>query len=434
MGFVLACALSLGARGEEAPAELARWLAGQVVPLASVDPAAPDDADLAAFGRAVGEARIVALGEVSHGESNTFLLKSRLVRYLHERKGFEVLLLESGMYDGQSLWHEVQAGAAARQASFGSLFYMYNRSVEMRALYDYVDRHKHDPRPLVLTAMDTPHGGARSQAGLLPGLAGFLRGKGLGALATGGGWNDFTRVAEAVLAMRAEPPAAAELAAFERAAARLDAALAGVADAYAFPDSSGFWRRQIDSIAAQGATMWDPARPYARDVQMARNVEYLADRYYAGRKVIVWAMTGHALDLAVHAARADGDGGGARSMGEALQRRYGDAYYKVAVAGHAGRHREFTDGSLLHVDASRACSLEAAWHAGGQPMGFLDLRGARATADGAHWLDSPATTVGLSYYADGGCYEGPLGDYVDGLFYVDRIEPAEMEAGFRFPG
>ena len=51
-----------------------------------------DFSDLEHFGKAIGDKRIVLLDELTHGEGNIFSLKSRLVKYLHHKKGFDVFL------------------------------------------------------------------------------------------------------------------------------------------------------------------------------------------------------------------------------------------------------------------------------------------------------------------------------------------------------
>src|SRR4051812_15253729 len=70
------------------------WLQANSAPLRSIDPADTDFADLEPLARAIGDARIVMLGEQTHGDGATFLAKCRLVHFLHERLGFDVLSFE----------------------------------------------------------------------------------------------------------------------------------------------------------------------------------------------------------------------------------------------------------------------------------------------------------------------------------------------------
>jgi erythromycin esterase len=49
----------------------------------------------------IGSARIVALGEASHGTAECFLMKHRLLEYLVERKGFTVLAMEAAWPEAQ---------------------------------------------------------------------------------------------------------------------------------------------------------------------------------------------------------------------------------------------------------------------------------------------------------------------------------------------
>ena len=81
------------------PQAQAQAQAGQPWPIASASPQHPDDSDLKPFADAIGYARIVALGEQTHGGREEYLLKTRLLKFLHEKMGFDVLLLESGFYD-----------------------------------------------------------------------------------------------------------------------------------------------------------------------------------------------------------------------------------------------------------------------------------------------------------------------------------------------
>jgi len=53
--------------------------------------------------KAIGNSRIVVLGEESHGDGATFLAKVRLIKFLHQKMGFDVLAWEAGLFNCQEM-------------------------------------------------------------------------------------------------------------------------------------------------------------------------------------------------------------------------------------------------------------------------------------------------------------------------------------------
>lgn len=60
----------------------------------------PETAELAWLDEAIGDARVVAIGESAHYDHESYLLRHRLLRYLVERHGFSAYAMESGFVEG----------------------------------------------------------------------------------------------------------------------------------------------------------------------------------------------------------------------------------------------------------------------------------------------------------------------------------------------
>lgn len=73
-------------------------IASRLVPLATVTPGGIFQ-DLAVIGLAIGNSKVVAMGEATHGTKEFFQMKHRVFRYLAENKGFRLFALEASMPD-----------------------------------------------------------------------------------------------------------------------------------------------------------------------------------------------------------------------------------------------------------------------------------------------------------------------------------------------
>lgn len=96
----------------------------QPIPLSLVNGAPAGD--LAALGRAIGDRRIVLLGENGHGVGEFSRLRVRLVEWLRREKGFEVVAFESGFHECDAV--NTMPNRSPRSALLGCLAYAFHQA------------------------------------------------------------------------------------------------------------------------------------------------------------------------------------------------------------------------------------------------------------------------------------------------------------------
>ena len=78
--------------------QVKKFVEQTAVSISTIDPDSTNFSDLDVIGNAIGDSRIVMLGEQDHGDAPTFLAKTRLIKYLHEKIVFNVLAFESDFF------------------------------------------------------------------------------------------------------------------------------------------------------------------------------------------------------------------------------------------------------------------------------------------------------------------------------------------------
>jgi erythromycin esterase len=133
---------------------LQAWIAESSVVIRSVNAADEDFSDLEPLGKAIGSARVVQLGEPSHGAGTGFEAKVRLARFLHARLGFDVLVWESGLYDVRLTEASLRAGEDPQKAALRGIFSIWSASAEVKPLLDYVKTSQTTTRPIEMAGFD----------------------------------------------------------------------------------------------------------------------------------------------------------------------------------------------------------------------------------------------------------------------------------------
>jgi erythromycin esterase len=152
------------------------WLKQHVAPIRSLDPADDNFTDLEPLRKAVGNARIVFLSEEWHGSGATFRARDRVIRFLHQKCGFDMLAFESGLYDCRKAWELLKEGKMpALDAASQGIFQTWTGTEECRPLFEYLGKQARQPRPLGVCGFDCQFTGPASRRFLPAELAALLK-------------------------------------------------------------------------------------------------------------------------------------------------------------------------------------------------------------------------------------------------------------------
>jgi erythromycin esterase len=364
---------ALTVTGPEAAGRVIAELKKYAVPLESVEPA-HGFSDLGPFGMAVGGARIVALGEASHGTREFLQAKHRLLQYLVKEKGFTVFAKEAGWPESLPIDRYVKTGVGdPASAGIWGLF------PEVLDMIDWMRHHNAGllnprlSRTLTFTSFDMQ----RPEAAINLVL-------------------DYLSKVSPVETARAQ----AAYASFEKLGpgARPDVDLAQTAadnartvaatldrkrEEFIKFSSEPEWRdaRHAAGIAQQAAlrfTLKDPSErtPY-RDRMMAGNVEWIAAEAHPNERIVLSAHNNHVSSSGVRYL----------GMGSWLRQKFGAGMYVVGFAFHRG---ELQDNTGTHrVPASPEGTGDAILSGARLPAFFLNLREVPANTALGRWLAEP---------------------------------------------
>ena len=408
------------------------WLAARSSPVLSVDAGAPGTekfADLAAFGGIVGDARVVALGEATHGTSEFFRVKHRLLAYLVERAGFRVFAIEANQLAVEPINEYVQGGSGDVQNLMRAMFRVWNTE-EMRDLIEWMRAYNvENPGRMVEFIgfdMQDPRAPIDSVSAFLGRVEPTLLPWADSLYASyREAWREASYPQGATEVRQSWYANARQV--YERVHGYRDRWLA-TADALA--DSVAIeWVVQNANVAQQaalGALTMDFA---TRDSAMAENIRWALDRRPDETRIVVWAHDGH-ISRAAHE-WANYWGGG--SMGGELSKLFGDEYRAFGLLTYAGSYSGAMGSDIIDTQLFPAPegSLEEALHRVGQRLGspllIADIRSA-ARDPARAWLLEPRLIRMIGYAAEDFAFASPIsiGGQFDGVVFVDTTSPSRV--------
>jgi erythromycin esterase len=394
-----------------APAEWISWARDHHHPIASIVTAPNDQyADLQFLKTVLDGRRIVELGESGHGVAEFSQAKVRLIKFLHEQMGFDVMAFESGLFECYMANQLTGSGPQMMQSSIFGVWF----TEDVKELFHYIKETQQTDRPLTLAGFDTQ---TSSSVGTAQRPRFFH--SVIDAVDRDYAIEVFNVDTETIAGLRtgsgyAVANEARLLEFYEKLLKFLQDRRAELAAAFPGDPRPLIAERTAFSViqyVRQLAASTDNLRvTEIRDSGMAENYTFLARQLYPERKIITWAHN-------FHIRHANAAASGSPTMGTFIANRFRSELYTIGLYMNRGT-AAFNDRSVYAIQPAQANSMEGVLAAVGPPNLFVDfLHQARQTGS-AWFFDRIATRE----WGTAALLMVPRDQY-DGVLFIDSVTP-----------
>lgn len=410
--FLLVCVTLLQRPLSAQDSAVVAWIRESGIPLRTLD-AGSGFADLAPLKTILNDARIVGLGESTHGTSEFQRVKHRLLEFLVKEMGFTVFTMEAAYSDAQPMNDYVLHGKGNRADVLSKIGYIAWDTEEFSAMVDWMREYNRtvpESKKVRFYGVDL----FRNSVGR----------------------------AKVLAAVREVLPAAVAttdslfrtLAEQERRFPRWDTTVFAAARAPLDTLESQLETRRHAAPAVLTPAEWDEIiqsvnvmRQEAvlkhRDQYMAQNLMYVIDHEAPGTKFVQWSHDDHVTKDSL-------------SLGYFMRRRFGDAYYAVGLYFNQGTYltRSIKPLGDFQIKTQRAAEGSLEWflaHAG-LPCFFLDLRAPSGKPPVDEWM----RTRHEAFFGSWGSEYEPndtvkVHEWYDGLLFVSESTPTHPTSNAR---
>ena len=414
----------------DVPPEVGPWLDAHAKPVDGTHLSLPHG-DLEFLRGVVGDARIVALGENTHGTRDFFEMKARILRFLVEEMGFDTFAMEATWPESRRLDRYVRTGEGDAEELLSGLYFFTWNTESVLEMIKWMRDHNEAGGDLGFHGFDMQYPGmalhnVREYVRQVDPRAADAMSERLDCL---------TRFANDHARNWPEPRYSSQTDAYRTACGAALEEARGLLlenrkayEAAAGPDAFEVALQSL-RVAVQYHLLFTGEQ--TRDESMAENTEWISRRIGPEGRVVLWAHN-------YHVSTQPG------AQGSYLRQVFGDGMVVVGFSHERGRftarHQvgdRFAGISEFDLGAPRPDSYEHYLSSAAAPRFVLDLRRLDTDSAESSWLAGtrPFRFIGCCYDPDTpGDYwhPWPLVDWFDVMIHLESTRPTVL-LPFRFP-
>jgi erythromycin esterase-like protein len=312
--------------------------------------------------------KIIILGEPTHFDGSVFSAKIRLIKFLHEKLGYNILVWEAGLYD---IWYMNQYAIADKDLDFSlGMFSLWSEVEEMKELWQYLNQQRLSANPIELWGIDIQLSGTISDSLRIFALKNYLSSKYIDLLT----YPVFSTILQEMTLNFSYPEFRLDSSQYDSLKEEMNHIVKTIQNQTDLNIIDSIYIQYLSGLKLWTQTLWkypmgSAMRFEIRDSMMMENFMKFLPLDNSDKKIILWCSNLHLLyNHDAYLKKNDNIELNFISLGERLKNRYKDMSYSIAFTWFCKQSKE-----NYSFDRASSQSIEFALHQKGFRYAFIDI-------------------------------------------------------------
>lgn len=365
----------------------------------------------------IGSARVVMIGEQDHGDGKSLTEKIKLIKYLHQEMGFEIVAFESGFFDLNTMWNRYLQNEVSIDSVKRNIYRIWRTTDQIQPLFTYIDESQRSQKPLQITGIDCRHFHKYSHENYVSDFINMMESINLNIEE----YKEFIAILTELIAKEYNhKPTQSEKNLFRNKNKEIQKVMEGMNN---FDNHLIFWKQELKSLAAMAENAWNPITNKAtvnniRDKQMAENLLWLANTKYADKKIVVWAANLHIIKNTKEIKKSKYfDSDKFIAMGDHVFSQLKDDVYILGFTSLQGKYADMEFNAQRPIKYKKG-SFESLISKSNYEIAFLNFKNPELIQNS--YFQKPYPLKGIYHREQIGKWH----QVFDGLFYIKNMTPS----------